>query len=206
MSSTTSARSSFLIVSTLIFSAATAAAQQEWDPSLQRRHVDQLVKPRAPRNGPLRSRLAKRQNSQNPGQPVHVASDDKIGGFAEIGTSGVSAQQLYLGTADKVYIVDKVENNPTTVNGHPAWATEYDLLTNQIRAMDVTTNTFCAGGAYLGDGRLINIGGNQAVVPGGDAVVKGSANPYQNEDGAFAVRTLIPGNGNEWSDVRADDL
>lgn len=206
MSSTTPARASFLLVSTLILSAATVAAQQEWDPSLKPRRVDQLVKPRAARNGPLRSRLAKRQNSQNPGQPVHVAPSDKIGGFELIGTSGVSAQQLYLGTADKVYIVDKVENNPITVGGHPAWATEYDLLTNQIRAMDVTTNTFCAGGAYLGDGRLINIGGNQAVVPGGEAVTTGGANPYQNEDGAFAVRTLIPGNGNQWTDVPSDDL
>ena len=206
MSSTPSHRSSFLLVSTLLLSAGTAAALQEWDPSLKPRRVDHLVKPRVPRNGPLRSRLAKRQNSQNPGQPVHVAPNEKIGGFEEIGTSGVSAQQLYLGTADKVYIVDKVENNPITVNGHPAWATEYDLLTNKIRAMDVVTNTFCAGGAYLGDGRLINIGGNQAVVPGGEAVITGGANPYQNEDGAFAVRTLIPGNANEWIDVRADDL
>ena len=30
--------------------------------------------------------------------------------------------KLFLGTLDKVYIVDKVENNPTKINGHPAWA------------------------------------------------------------------------------------
>ena len=29
---------------------------------------------------------------------------------------------MFLGTPDKVYIVDKVENNPAQVNGHPAWA------------------------------------------------------------------------------------
>ena len=33
-----------------------------------------------------------------------------------------------------MYIVDKVENNPVTVNGktgtHPAWAVEYDFDTN----------------------------------------------------------------------------
>ena len=206
MSSTASTRSPFLLLSTLVLSAATAAALQEWDPSLKPRRVDHLVKPRAPRNGPLRSRLAKRQNSQNPGQPAHTAPTDKLGGFEEIGTSGVSAQQIYLGTANKVYIVDKVENNPITVNDHPAWATEYDISTNQIRAMDVVTNTFCAGGAYLGDGRLINIGGNQAVVPGGNALVNGSVNIYGNEDGAFAVRTLTPGDTSEWADVAADDL
>lgn len=43
-----------------------------------------------------------------------------------------------------MYIIDKVENNPLQVNGHPAWATEYDLATNKYRAMDVTTNSFCA--------------------------------------------------------------
>jgi hypothetical protein len=72
--------------------------------------------------------------------------------------------------------------------------------------MDVATNTFCAGGAYLGDGRLLNIGGNQAVIPGGGALTNGSANPYQDQDGAFAVRTLIPGDNSQWTDSPADDL
>lgn len=30
--------------------------------------------------------------------------------------------QMFLGTADKVYIIDKTEANPATINGHPAWA------------------------------------------------------------------------------------
>jgi len=32
---------------------------------------------------------------------------------------------MFLGTPDKVYIVDKAENNPAQVNGHPAWAQGY---------------------------------------------------------------------------------
>lgn len=32
------------------------------------------------------------------------------------------AAQMFLGTLDKVYIVDKTERNPTQINGHPAWA------------------------------------------------------------------------------------
>jgi len=32
---------------------------------------------------------------------------------------------MFLGTSDKVYIVDKAENNPAQVNGHPAWAQGY---------------------------------------------------------------------------------
>jgi hypothetical protein len=61
----------------------------------------------------------------------------------------------------QVYIIDKTENNPLHVDGHPAWASEYTLSTNAVRAMPVRTNTFCAGGASLGDGRWINVGGNQ---------------------------------------------
>ena len=43
--------------------------------------------------------------------------------------TNINPAQLFLGTLDKIYIVDKVENNPTQINGHPAWAAgEFDLL------------------------------------------------------------------------------
>lgn len=42
---------------------------------------------------------------------------------------------MFLGTKNKVYILDKSENNPTTIDGkygtHPAWAVEYDIKTKQ---------------------------------------------------------------------------
>ncbi|KAG8934881.1 hypothetical protein FRC02_009003 [Tulasnella sp. 418] len=114
------------------------------------------------------------------------------GTFEIIGESGVSAQQLFLGGPNTVYIIDKVQNNKATINGHPAWATEYDLTTNTVRAMDVVTNTFCAGGATLGDGRMLVVGGNQAVVPGGDSLNSSVPNVYGNGDGGQAVRTLLP--------------
>lgn len=60
---------------------------------------------------------------------------------------------MFLGQSSKVYIVDKTENNPLQVNGHPAWATEYDLVSNTVRAMDIVTNSFCAGGNVLGNGK-----------------------------------------------------
>jgi hypothetical protein len=106
------------------------------------------------------------------------------GTFEIVGTSGVSAQQLFLGTLNKVYIIDKVENNPISVNGHPAWATEYALDTNQIRPLDVISNSFCAGGGVMADGTWLNVGGNQAVTYGGDtAATQTGGPPYQNTDG-----------------------
>ncbi|PLW41796.1 hypothetical protein PCANC_11520 [Puccinia coronata f. sp. avenae] len=76
--------------------------------------------------------------------------------FEVVGTTGVSAQQFFVGGVNKVYILDKVENNPTRLAGtnKPAWATEYDLRTNTFRTMEVATNTFCAGGAALGNGTM----------------------------------------------------
>lgn len=77
-----------------------------------------------------------------PGQPQFTAST--LGTFDIVGNTIASAQQMFLGTLDKLYIVDKTENNPTQINGHPAWAAEYSLAKNGGRAMDIITNSFCA--------------------------------------------------------------
>ena len=54
------------------------------------------------------------------------------------------AEQLFLGTLDKVYVIDKTENNPTQINGHPAWASEISISGDQGRPLDIITNSFCA--------------------------------------------------------------
>ena len=74
---------------------------------------------------------------QAPGQP---SEQGVLGGFKIIGESPVSAEgvsrlhphfpaelnkrlyQMFLGISNKVYLLDKVENNPTQVNGHAASA------------------------------------------------------------------------------------
>ncbi|KAB5588064.1 Copper radical oxidase [Ceratobasidium theobromae] len=125
-----------------------------------------------------------------PGQPTKSGTP---GSFEIVGDSGVSAMQLFLGQDNRVYIVDKTENNPSKVGNpeHPAWATEYDVDTNTIRPMDVVTNSFCAGGGVLGNGTWLNVGGNQAVTWGG---LKGTDNdgPYHTVDGGTAIRLLNP--------------
>src|SRR5260370_34928046 len=93
MSSTTFSYSSLFLISTLLFSTASATDQQLWDPSLEPRQAAHLVKPRAPRTGPLKSRLAKRQTSQNPAHPSHPVSNDKTGGFGQNRHTEVSATQ-----------------------------------------------------------------------------------------------------------------
>jgi hypothetical protein len=128
-----------------------------------------------------------------PGQPLKAG---KPLTFEEVGQSAVSAQQIFLGSTKKMYILDKAENNAEQVAGHPAWAVEYDIDGNVHRAMDVVTNTFCAGGGVLGNGTWINVGGNNAVGAGGatlpDAQQTTGSGPYQVHDGGLAMRFLDP--------------
>jgi len=136
--------------------------------------------------------------------------------FANVGSSGVSAQQLFLGTPTKLYFIDKTENNTlrSPSGRHPAWATEFDLTTMEARAMEVPTNSFCAGGTVLGDGRWLNVGGNQAVINNGagagdalktdadKAAAQAGENEYGDADGRKAVRILSPDDSGavEWVD------
>jgi hypothetical protein len=76
----------------------------------------------------------------------------------------------------------------------PAWGTSYDLNTNTATPMSVTSNTFCAGGMTLADGRWAIFGGNQPVTYEGAAVKDqpDKANPYGNTEGGDAIRVLTP--------------
>jgi hypothetical protein len=86
------------------------------------------------------------------------------------------------------------------INDHNAWATVYNLQTNQATPLEVYTNTFCAGGAELGDGRWLNVGGNFAVDP--NAVTSANQNGdnvLHNSDGRTAARTILPGDDAQWN-------
>ncbi|CAG8831720.1 34926_t:CDS:2, partial [Racocetra persica] len=54
-------------------------------------------------------------------------------------------------------------NVAQTVNGTSAFSTEYDLLTNKYRVLNLDTNTFCSAGAFMANGTLIETGGDVIV-------------------------------------------
>lgn len=119
------------------------------------------------------------------------------GGFVIKGDSGVSAQMMFLGNKDTVYILDKAENNSLQIGNHPAWGTRYDLKTHKATAMEVSSNTFCAGGLHVANGSWAVFGGNQPVTHDGVAVSDktknpNGTNPYLNKDGGQAVRVITP--------------
>ncbi|EJU01093.1 copper radical oxidase [Dacryopinax primogenitus] len=127
-----------------------------------------------------------------PGQPTKSGVP---GTFEIVGNSGASAQQMFLGTPDRVYILDKAEGNPLQVNGYPAWGTEIDVSTNEVRGMFLYSNTFCAAGNVLANGSWVNFGGNQAVSYGGltpTGFSQTGGPPYNDADGGKGVRILDP--------------
>ncbi|KAH8984028.1 copper radical oxidase [Lactarius akahatsu] len=80
------------------------------------------------------------------------------------GTTGVNAMQLAVVSATHALILDKVEHNPLTVdNRHPAWGALFNLDTYAVTPLRVRSNSFCAGGAFLGNGTLVSAGGNPVV-------------------------------------------
>ncbi|KAJ7857133.1 glyoxal oxidase N-terminus-domain-containing protein [Mycena olivaceomarginata] len=86
------------------------------------------------------------------------------------GTTGVSGMQLAVVSETKAIIYDKVEHNALTVNGHVAWAVELDLNTQQVRALNPLSNSWCATGSFVGNGTLINSGGNPIVITGANGL------------------------------------
>lgn len=105
---------------------------------------------------------------------------------------------MLLGNEEKVYFLDKSENNPTQINGYPAMGAVYDIATRKATPMLVKTNVFCASGMHLPNGSFITLGGNGAVGPGGNlgSVNNGFTGSYDSTfgdyDGGPAIRILDP--------------
>jgi hypothetical protein len=112
---------------------------------------------------------------------------------------------MFVGNTQKVYILDKAEDNAAQINSHPAWGSFYDLASSQTELMDIQTNVFCASGMHLPNGSFVTFGGNGAVGPGGDLgsvpnEAEGNTSAiwdatYQDYDGRKAIRLLNPCEG-----------
>jgi hypothetical protein len=102
------------------------------------------------------------------------------------GSTGVHAMQLSIVSSTHAIIIDKVEHNPLTIDGHPAWAALYNLDTHAVKPLRLRSNSFCAGGSFLGNGTLINVGGNPIVEDHTGAADFGDVNGLQ------AIRVFEP--------------
>ena len=102
------------------------------------------------------------------------------------GTTGVHAMQLAIISKTHALIVDKVEHNPLTIDGHPAWAALYHLENHAVTPLRMQSNSFCAGGSFLSNGTLVNVGGNPVVG------THTSAADFGDVDGLQAIRVFEP--------------
>lgn len=97
--------------------------------------------------------------------------------------------QMLVGNDNKVYMLDKAENNANLINGHPAMGAVWDMNTRTATTLAVTSNPFCASGMHMPNGSFITFGGNGAIGP--------TNNPqfdsvYFNQAGQTGVRVLNP--------------
>ncbi|KAF8519747.1 glyoxal oxidase N-terminus-domain-containing protein [Hysterangium stoloniferum] len=122
------------------------------------------------------------------------------GSFVVVGETQASAMMMFVGNEEKVYILDKVEGNPTQIGNpaHPVWAVEWDIASSTATPMDMSTNSFCAAGMHFPNGSYAVYGGNSAVTTGGNtpSVVVNGENffdaTYQDFDGSRGIRIIDP--------------
>ncbi|CDO73573.1 Copper radical oxidase [Trametes cinnabarina] len=112
------------------------------------------------------------------------------------GSTGVHAMQLAIISETHALIVDKVEHNPLSVSGHPAWAALYNLKTHALKPLAMQSNSFCAGGTFLSNGTLVNVGGNPIVED------HTAAADFGDVDGLQAVRIFEPCDSDNVDDCR----
>lgn len=115
-----------------------------------------------------------------------VALSAKSWNLVQRGNSGVSAMQLSVVSDTQLILIDKVEHNLIDINGHPAWAALYDLGSHTTRPLSMASNSFCAGGTWLSNGTLLNIGGNPIVE------AKTGAADFGDVNGLQAIRMFTP--------------
>ncbi|KAH9985645.1 glyoxal oxidase [Russula compacta] len=133
------------------------------------------------------------------GLAVPSALAQQAGSFVTVGDTLVSAMMMFVGSPDKVYILDKVEGNAHQINGHSAYASVWDIASQTATAVDVQTNAFCAAGMHLPNASYAVFGGNNAVGPGGNNSAPGSTTTYDptyhDYDGTRAIRIITPCDG-----------
>jgi len=114
--------------------------------------------------------------------------------FHVAGRSGVPAMHAaLLPPTGKVVFLDKVESYSELrlPNDRFAYSSLYDPDTHEAIPLSVATNTFCCGGTFLADGRLVTLGGNAPLL---------WLDPTVN-DGFDAIRFIGADNGGyRWSE------
>ncbi|KAH7106856.1 DUF1929-domain-containing protein, partial [Auriculariales sp. MPI-PUGE-AT-0066] len=132
---------------------------------------------------------------------VGVAAQS-AGDITKVGSTQVSAMMMYVGNDEKVYILDKAENNAAQINGHPAAAAVWDIKTNTAELVEVSANPFCAAGFFLPGGNWATFGGNAPTTRDNTSITgvndwkgDGASPDYGVVDGRKSIRLVKPCTG-----------
>ncbi|KAM5542479.1 hypothetical protein V8D89_003938 [Ganoderma adspersum] len=89
-------------------------------------------------------------------------------------SSGIVVVESTIVNPNLALFFDRAANDPLQINGHSAWGALFNLQTGEVRALDVVTNSFCGGGAFLSNGTMASIGGDELGFPGNPAIKPGN--------------------------------
>ncbi|PKC70137.1 galactose oxidase [Rhizophagus irregularis] len=80
--------------------------------------------------------------------------------------TGVNAMHMFVARPGQYVFVDRPETNPLLrTNGQPAESSLLDLDKDTLTALDITSDTFCSAGSWLGNGTLVGTGGDTGDPP-----------------------------------------
>ncbi|KAJ3098466.1 hypothetical protein HDU96_011069 [Phlyctochytrium bullatum] len=146
---------------------------------------------------------------------INAYSPENIGRYefavrrnGQIATSGVTGIHagLLVGTT-KVALIERWDIHGTNLTLNisntqaPAWSSEFDFTTNEVRPLTIRSNVFCGAGSVLPDGRLAVLGGAEAH----DATWGPNGYVGAVEGGEQAVRLLKPSVGSNNQSFGTED-
>ena len=70
-------------------------------------------------------------------------------------TSGIVALEAIVVSPTLAIFFDRASDDPLQINNHSAWGALWNLETNEVKALDVLSNSFCASGALLSNGTMV---------------------------------------------------
>lgn len=71
-------------------------------------------------------------------------------------TSGIVVLESIIVSPTLALFFDRASDDPLQINGHSAWGALWNLETNAVTALNVITNSWCAGGALLSNGTMVH--------------------------------------------------
>ena len=70
-------------------------------------------------------------------------------------SSGIVVIESAIVSPTLALFFDRASDDPLQIDGHSAWGALWDLKSNAVTALNVVTNSWCAGGALLSNGTLV---------------------------------------------------